>query len=179
MPYTVADARDLLIAATLSPDPVLYIDDRWLYDAVDDLSAPKDLDLGKIGNQVLREGTDLTLAGCSWGTQLAMEAAETLASEGVSAEVVDLRVLNPFDAAPLVASVEKTGRLIAIDASWRTCGVAGEAIARVSEQLDPRGWKARPQRVTLPDAPAPSSKVLEKIYYPTVETVLTAARASL
>lgn len=179
MPYTVADARDLLIAATLSPDPVLYIDDRWLYDAVDTLPEPKDLDLNQVGNQILNQGSDVTLAGCSWGTHLAVQAADALALEGISAEVVDLRVLNPFDATPLVSSVAKTGRLVVVDASWRTCGIASEAVSRAFEGVRPEDWKASPQRVTLPDAPAPSSKVLEEAYYPTVETVLTAARATL
>lgn len=176
MPYTAADARDLLIAATLSPDPVLYIDDRWLYDMEEDLPPAKDLDLLSLSNEVIREGTDITLCGCSWGTKLAMDTADALEAEGISAEVVDLRILNPFDAKALIASVEKTGRLIAIDASWRTCGTAGEAIARVAEALDPRDWKAKPQRVTLPDAPAPSSSALEKIYYPKTEAIVAMAR---
>ena len=177
MPATVADARDLLIAATLSPDPVLYIDDRWLYDQEDDLPPAHDLDLTRMGNQVLREGSDITLAACSWGTKLSLDAAEMLATEGISAEVVDLRILNPFDAAPLIASVEKTGRLLAVDASWKTCGVAGEAMARVAEALDPRAWKARPRRITLPDAPAPSSRVLEELYYPVANTVAAQAKS--
>lgn len=179
MPYTVADARDLLIAATLCPDPVLYIDDRWLYSQTAELEPARDLDLAMLGNQVLLEGADVTLAGCSWGTDLAMCAAKILQERGISAEVVDLRILNPLDAEPLIRSVEKTGRLVAVDVSWRTCGIAGEALARVSEALEPRAWKARPRRVTLPDAPAPSSKVLEDIYYPSVDEVVEAARATL
>jgi pyruvate dehydrogenase E1 component beta subunit len=176
MPYTAADARDLLIAATLCPDPVLYIDDRWLYDLEEDLPPAKDIDLTQIKNEVIRSGTDVTLAGCSWGTHLAMEAAEILAEQGVSAEVVDLRILNPFDAKALIQSVKKTGRLVAIDASWKTCGVAGEAIARVSESLAPSNWRAKPERITLPDAPAPSSKALEKDYYPKANEVVAAAQ---
>lgn len=179
MPYTTADARDLLIAATLCPDPVLYIDDRWLYEQKADLQPARDLDLRDIGNQILREGSDVTLAGCSWGTHLAMEAAEVLEAEGISAEVIDLRILNPFDAVPLITSVEKTGRLVAVDASWATCGVAGEAIARVAEAVSPTTWKAAPMRITLPDAPAPSSSALEAIYYPKVEAVVNAARAGI
>lgn len=179
MPCTVVDARDMLIAATLCPDPVLYIDDRWLYGQEAELPPAADIDLATLGNQVLREGTDVTLAGCSWGTELAMRSAEVLAGQGVCAEVVDLRILNPLDDEPLIRSVEKTGRLVAIDASWRTCGMAGEALARTSEALEPAVWKARPRRVTLPDAPAPSSKVLEDIYYPSVEDVVDAARSTL
>ena len=176
MPYTVRDARDLLIAATLSPDPVLYIDDRWLYDQEDDLSPAKDIDLLTLGNQVLREGDTITLAGCSWGTQLAMDAAELLKLSGIDAEVIDMRILNPFDAKPLIKSVEKTGRLIAIDVSWKTCGIASEAITRVSEAILPSAWKSSPQRITLPDSPAPSSSKLEEIYYPKMEAVAEMAK---
>lgn len=179
MPSTVADARDLLIAATLSPDPVLYIDDRWLYDQEQDLPEPRDLDLRNIRNQVLRAGTDITIAGCSWGTKLALDAADELASLGISAEVVDLRVLNPFDAQPLIDSVRKTGRLLAVDASWQTCGIAGEAIARAAECLDPTEWKCAAKRITLPDAPAPSSKALEDIYYPKVGEVVEMSQSML
>jgi pyruvate dehydrogenase E1 component beta subunit len=130
-----------------------------------------------MGNQVLREGSDITLAACSWGTKLALDAAELLSTEGISAEVVDMRILNPFDAAPLISSVEKTGRLLAVDASWKTCGVAGEVMARVAEALYPSAWKARPRRITLPDAPAPSSRVLEEIYYPVANTVAVQAKS--
>tara|TARA_R110002126_G_scaffold41477_1_gene120547 strand:- start:1988 stop:2974 length:987 start_codon:yes stop_codon:yes gene_type:complete len=179
MPHSVKDARDLLIAATLSPDPVLYIDDRWLYENTDQLEPAKDIDLLQIKNEVIREGSDVTLAGCSWGTQLALEAADELAKIGISAEVVDLRVLNPFDAEALIGSVSKTGRLIAIDASWKTCGISSEAITRVSEAIEPQLWKSKPVRISLPDAPAPSSKVLEDIYYPKPKMVTDAAKEML
>ena len=179
MPYSAQDARDLLIAATLSPDPVLYIDDRWLYETEASLEPAKAVALHDFSNDVIRAGEQVTIAGCSWGTKLAMDAATRLADEGISAEVVDLRILNPFDAKALVSSVEKTGRLVAVDASWKTCGIASEAITRVTEALDPAHWNARPSRVTLPDAPAPSSKALEDIYYPDVNTVIDHVKATL
>lgn len=174
MPATVADARDLLIASVLSPDPVLYIDDRWLYEKEDDLPPAQDIDLTSLKNPILREGRDITLAGCSWGTELAMKAAERLEDDGISAEVVDMRILNPFDDQNLIDSVSKTGRLLAVDASWQTCGVSSEIITRTAMAVDPTVMKARPERITLPDAPAPSSKALEKIYYPKIEDVVQA-----
>jgi len=97
----------------------------------------------------------------------------------VSAEVVDLRVLNPFDPTPVVESVRKTGRMLAVDGSWRTCGMSAEIIASVVEHLAPGELRAAPRRITLPDAPAPSSRVLEKIYYPDVDQVAFAAQASM
>lgn len=175
MPATVTDARDLLIAATLSPDPVLYIDDRWLYDQVDELPAATDKSLADFGNQILREGTDITLAGASWTTALALEAAGILEDHGISAEVVDHRILNPFDPAALVQSTKKTGRLLAIDGSWATCGLSSEIVARAAEGCQPSDFKTAPRRICLPDAPAPSSRTLEKLYYPTAEMVAEAA----
>lgn len=176
MPATPSDARDLLIAAVQSPDPVLYVDDRWLYDWSADLPPPADVDLTTLGPQVLREGADVTLAGASYSVRLAMDAAEILAAEGLSCEVVDQRILNPFDGGTVAASVRKTGRLIAIDGSWSTCGLAGEIIASVSERLAPGAWRAAPARITLPAAPAPTSRPLEAAYYPTAVEVAEAVR---
>lgn len=176
MPSSVADARDLLIAATLSPDPVVYIDDRWLYDRTDDIGEPRDVALSDMKNHVIREGADVTLAASSYSTYLAEQAAERLDAEGISAEVVDLRILNPFDSEALVASVEKTGRLLAVDGGWATCGLSAEILARAAEAVDPRAWRTRPARLTLPDAPAPTASNLEKLYYPDVNTVMRAVR---
>jgi acetoin:2,6-dichlorophenolindophenol oxidoreductase subunit beta len=175
MPATVRDARDLLIAATLSPDPVLYIDDRWLYAQREDLPPPTDVDLNRIGNQILRPGSDITLAGCSWATLLNMQAADALAAKGISAEVVDCRILNPFDRRPLVDSVAKTGRLLAVDGSWATCGMSAEILASAVEGVTPGAWKSTPKRIALADSPAPTSVPLEKLYYPDVDEVVEAA----
>ncbi len=172
MPYTVKDARDLLIAATLSKDPVLYIDDRWLYETTGVISDAIEKDLSQVENVVIRDGVDITLVGNSFGTFLAEEAAKIISKREISCEVVDLRILNPFDSKALIKSVNKTGRLLAIDVSWKTCGIAGEAIARVVEKIKPSKIKCSPQRITLPNAPAPSSAKLEKIYYPSVDIIL-------
>ena len=176
MPATVADARDLLIAAVLSDGPVLYIDDRWLYEQTCELGPAVELDLAKEGPRVLRHGTDVTLAAASYSTKLCLDAAAELAGEGISAEVVDLRVINPFKREALVRSVRKTGRLLAVDGSWSTCGLAAEIVACAAEELAPREWRAQPGRVTLPDAPAPTSRALEEIYYPTAAQVAARAR---
>jgi pyruvate/2-oxoglutarate/acetoin dehydrogenase E1 component len=177
MPATVADARDLLIASVLCDDPVIYIDDRWLYSQTDDLGPVKELNLCEQGPRCLLAGSDLTIVGSSYATLLAVQAAGMLADEGIHAEVIDLRVLNPFDPSVVVKSVLKTGRLLVVDGSWRTCGMSAEVITSTFERLSPRDWRCAPARVTLPDAPAPTSRVLEKIYYPTVEHVVYAARS--
>jgi pyruvate/2-oxoglutarate/acetoin dehydrogenase E1 component len=176
MPSSVADARDLLIAATLSPDPVVYIDDRWLYEREGEVGPVRDIDLDSIRNEVIRPGEHVTIAASSYSTYLAEQAAELLAADGIDAEIVDLRVLNPFDAEALIQSVSKTGRLLAVDGGWATCGLSAEIIARAAEAVSPTAWRARPARLTLPDAPAPTAKNLEKLYYPDVGAVAAAAR---
>jgi pyruvate dehydrogenase E1 component beta subunit len=98
-------------------------------------------------------------------------------SSSIEAEVIDLRVVAPLEVEAVVKSVRKTGRLCVVDGSWANCGLAGEVIASVVERLNPGDLRAPPRRVTLPAAPAPTSRVLEKIYYPTAETVASAVRS--
>ena len=175
MPATVADARDLLIASVLCPDPVIFIDDRWLYDLEDDLPPLIERSLALERPQCLRAGSDLTIVASGFSTRLATQAAEQLQQHGVSAEVIDLRVLNPFYPESIIASVLKTGRLLVLDGSWSPCGMAGEVIASVVESISPAALKNPPARITLPFSPAPSSRVLEKAYYPTVAMVMSQA----
>jgi len=165
MPSTPADARDLLISAVLCDDPVVYIDDRWLYGLEASLPPVVERPLEEEGPRVTRAGTDVTLVGVSYSAAQCFSAHEILKSQGISAEVIDLRVLNPLDTTLIAESVEKTGRLCVVDGAWRTCGLAGEVIARVVESLPPRMLRASPMRLTLPDAPAPTSSALESSYY--------------
>lgn len=173
MPATAKDARDLLIASVLSDGPVLYIDDRWLYEESEILPEPTDINIRDIRPVLRKEGSDITFVAASYSVKLALEAAKQLEdTQGISAEVIDLRIINPLDRELMVESVKKTGRLLAIDGGWATCGLAGEIIASVCEEISPTKWKSMPQRITLPDAPAPTSKSLEQIYYPTKERVI-------
>lgn len=179
MPYTPTDARDLLIASTLSDDPVLYIDDRWLY-AEECLDVPvRELDLRAIGPQCLRAGKDVTLVGSGYSSHLCMIAAMQLEAIHISGEVFDLRVLNPLDCGVIARSVEKTGLLVVVDGSWSNCGMSAEVIAQVCERISPGALRAAPQRVTLPAAPAPTSKPLEASYYPTAGLVFDTAKRLL
>lgn len=176
MPATVADARDLLIASVICPDPVVYLDDRWLYDLTDELPPICESDLRTQGPKCLAEGGDLTIVAAGYSVQLALRSREELGKLGVGAEVIDIRVLNPLRTDLIVDSVTKTGRLLVVDGGWRTCGISGEVIACVAERVPASAWRGLPLRVTLPDAPAPTSRVLEKIYYPSVEQVVSAAK---
>ena len=175
-PATPADARDLLIAATLSDDPVVYIDDRWLYDLDADIGVPHPVDLDKIEPQVLRAGTDVTLVGFSWSTRLISDAADQLERDGISAEVVDLRVLNPLRLDTVMASVAKTRRLVVVEGDWSSCGVAAEVICQCITELGPTSFSSPPIRINLAPSPAPTSRPLEALYYPKVEDVVRAAR---
>ena len=175
MPATVADARDLLIASVLCPDPVIFIDDRWLYDLEDDLPPVIERSLALERPQCLIAGSDLTIVASGFSTKLAMQVAEQLQQQGVSAEVIDLRVLNPFYPESIIASVTRTGRLLVLDGGWSSCGMAGEVIASVVERIAPVALKKSPVRVTLPFSPAPTSRVLEKAYYPTAAMAVSKA----
>ncbi len=174
MPATARDARDLLIASVLSDDPVLYIDDRWCYESEEEMSAPTDVSLAEQGPVVRRAGKDLTLVGCGYTTLLNLQAAEALAKDGVEAEVIDLRILNPLKLDVVYASAAKTKRLLVTDGDWRSCGLAGEVIASVVEA---NPLQVRCARITHPDAPAPTSKPLEQAFYFTAADVVQAARA--
>jgi len=175
MPATVSDARDLLVASVLCKDPVVYIDDRWLYEQSDDLPPVTELDLRLEGPRCIAEGEDLTIVASGFSTKLAVDARLELHALGKSVEVVDIRVLNPFDPRPILESVLKTKRLLVVDGGWRNSGFSAEVIASVVESIPPNKLKCRPQRVTLPAAPAPTSRVLEAAYYPTSNSVAQSA----
>jgi len=165
MPATAQDARDLLIASVLSPDPVVYIDDRWLYSETQELAPIIEMNLSNIEPVCLKNGDDLTIVGSGFTTKQALKVSEELAEKSISVEVIDLRILNPFHPATLIKSVEKTGRLLVLDGGWRSCGMASEVIASVVENLEPSSLKSKPQRITLPSTPAPTSKFLEEKYF--------------
>jgi len=179
MPSSVADARDLLIASVLSNDPVMYIDDRWLYEQEEYLPPIKEIQLFLQGPKCIIEGSDITVVGSSYTTLLAKEAAEILKSEGISAEIIDIRVLNPFDPLAIINSVNKTGRLVVVDSGTKTGGFASEVITSICETIDVKTLKCPPTRVTLENAPAPTSKFLEKDYYITKEDVVRAVKEQL
>jgi len=176
MPSTVADARNLLIASVLCNDPVMYIDDRWLYDQEDELPPVQELKLSSQRPIISSEGSDLTVVASGHSSLLARMAAEQLEYDDISVEVIDIRVLNPFYADEIVESVKKTRRLLVVDSGWVSGGFSAEIIAKVVEQLPVNCLRKPPIRVALPDAPAPTSRVLEKAYYTSVDDVVGAVK---
>jgi len=175
MPSSVSDARDLLIASVLCNDPVVFIDDRWLYSLQENLLPVTEIQLSEQGPQIVKAGSDITLVGIGFSSKLCSDAALILAKNGIEAEVIDIRILNPFHSTLIIQSVLKTGRLLVVDGGWSPAGFAGEVIASVSEQITPISFKSSPGRVTIPFAPAPASKTLEDSYYPSATDVVTSA----
>jgi pyruvate/2-oxoglutarate/acetoin dehydrogenase E1 component len=174
MPVTAYDAKGLLIAAIRDPNPVIFVDDRWLYDVED--SVPEKIYEVPIGKGIVRrKGSDLTLVAASFLAHESLKVARELAREKIDVEMIDLRTIKPLDQRLILNSVKKTGRLVIADGGWKTCGIAAEIAALVSET----GFdylKAPIKRVTLPDHPAPASNALEKAYYPTVVIIAQAVR---
>ena len=166
MPSSVKDARDMLIASALSRDPVIYIDDRWLYDQTDQLGEIEVKDIKDFKPKIVSKGNDITIAATSYSFFLAKKASKILLTEGITAELIDIRTLNPFDPKTIVKSVAKTGRLAVIDGGWKNSGFSSEVISSVLEKISLGRLLKNPLRITLPDAPAPSSRGLEEIYYP-------------
>jgi len=172
MPATVEDARDLLISSVLCNDPVIYIDDRWLYETEQNIPPIKVKLLKNQGPKILTSGKDITLVGIGFTTHLCMQAEKKLRRKGYSAEVIDVRVLNPFKINKISKSVAKTKCILVVDGGWQTCGFSSEILARLFETIDFRLLKSPPSRITLPDTPAPASKSLEKYYYANVDDVV-------
>jgi pyruvate dehydrogenase E1 component beta subunit len=176
-PATPADAKGMLKTAIRSDNPVLFIENLALYNTVGpvpegDYTVP----FGKA--RVAREGRDLTIIGHSRTVLTAMDAANTLAQEGIEAEVIDLRSLRPLDVDTPVASVRKTTRAIVVGEDWRSYGVSAEIAATIQEQafdfLD-----APIARIATAEVPMPYSKPLEAAALPSARAVVEAARAML
>ena len=172
MPSTVADARDLLIASVLCKDPVLYIDDRWLYEQEADLPAIVELDLKDQKPQISLEGTDITIVASGHSSYLARKASEKLKSLNIFPEIIDVRVLNPLYIYDIVKSVKKTKKLVVVDPGWVSSGFSAELVAKVVENIEANCLTSPPVRVALQDAPAPTASVLEKEYYTSVEDII-------
>jgi pyruvate dehydrogenase E1 component beta subunit len=177
MPATPADAKGLLLAAVEDPNPVLYIDDRWLYAMRGPVpEEPYQTPIGEAA--VRRAGRDVTIVGISWMAAQALEAAEVLAGQGIEAEVIDLRSLKPWDQSRVLDSVRRTGRLIVADGGWRTAGAAAEIAATIAAEAF-HDLDAPVERVTLPDTPAPTSRAEEQAYYPGPSAIVEAAYRAL
>jgi len=174
MPSTPYDAKGLMIEAIRDPNPVVFIDDRWLHNIED--VVPEEVYGVEIGKGVVRrEGKDITLIATSFMAHESMKAVQELEKEGIDVEFIDPRTVKPIDQDLILKSVMKTGRLLVVDGGWKTCGLAAEISAMVSESVF-EYLKAPIKRVTLPDCPAPASAELEKEFYKYSEDVVKAVK---
>ena len=179
-PSNGPDLKGLLKSAIRDDNPVLCFEDATLWGRRGRGPAPEAEDhLVPLGvASIPRAGTDLTIVGIAGGVRLALDAAEQLAEEGISAEVVDPRTLVPMDWDTILSSVARTGHLVVVDPANRTCSAASEISAQVVEHCFD-ALQAPIIRVTTDDVHVPFSPVLEKQIYPNVEKVVAAARRAL
>ncbi|MBU2581313.1 MAG: alpha-ketoacid dehydrogenase subunit beta [Alphaproteobacteria bacterium] len=180
-PSNAYDAKGLMTTAIRDDNPVIYMFHKglqgmgWLgTEPGATVHVPEEayeIPFGKAA--VVRKGTDVTIVGVGMGVHHSLKAADKLAAQGVSAEVIDLRTLVPLDRDTVFNSVAKTGRLIVVDEDYKSYGVTGEIIATIAER-DVSVLKASPQRVAYPDIPIPFTRPMEQFALPNPDKILVA-----
>ena len=174
-PWSAADAKGLLKSAIRDPNPVIFLENEMLYGQSFEVPQDKDwiVPIGKA--KVVRKGSQVTITAFSRMVGVALEAAELLAKEGIDAEVIDLRTIRPLDTATIVASVQKTNRLVSVEEGWPFAGIGSEMAAVIMEQafdyLD-----APVARVAGVDVPMPYAANLEKLALPQAAQIAEAAK---
>jgi acetoin:2,6-dichlorophenolindophenol oxidoreductase subunit beta len=175
MPAFPDDCKGLMVAAIRDPNPVLFLEDMYLYHAIRG-EVSDELYETPIGQaRVVRQGKDATVIATGWYVHKSLAAARQLAQDGIELEVVDPRTLAPLDLETILASVEKTGRVVTAHESWKTGGAGAEISAEIVEQ----GFqylKAPIIRVGAPNAPIPIPKPLRDVFLPDVEDIVQAVR---
>ena len=177
-PYDAADAKGLLKAAIRCEDPVVFLENELLYGRSYEVPMGDDhvLPIGKA--RIMREGTDVTIVSYSIGVGLSLEAADRLAEDGISAEVIDLRTIRPLDKTTVLASLAKTNRLVVAEEGWPTCSVGSEILAICMEEgfddLD-----APVLRITNEDVPMPYAANLEKAMLVNADKIVAGVRRTL
>ncbi|GAB4420310.1 MAG: transketolase C-terminal domain-containing protein [Bacteriovoracaceae bacterium] len=165
-PSSAFEAKGLLLSAIKDANPVIFIEHRWLHHTISHV--PQEvyqLELDQC--KIVQEGKDITIVTNSSMYVESLKATQYLESEGVSVELIDLRSIAPLDYSTIKKSLMKTQRLVVVDGSWRHLGIAGEILARVSEDEEVQ-LKRNPKRITWPDHSIPSSPSLAAEFYPGV-----------
>ncbi|NVK18088.1 MAG: pyruvate dehydrogenase complex E1 component subunit beta [Methylocystaceae bacterium] len=175
-PYSAEDAKGLLKAAVRDPNPVIVLENEVLYGKKFVCPTDEDFTIPFGKAKIERAGTDVTLVGYSISVGWALEAAEKLAEEGISAEVINLRSLRPLDTHTIIESVKKTNRLVTVEEGWAYANIGSEISSQVMEHafdyLD-----APVTRVAGADVPMPYAANLEKLALPTVPDIVAASKA--
>ncbi len=173
-PYDAADAKGLLKSAIRDPNPVIFLENEITYGW--SFEVPEGEHLVPIGKALVRRpGTDVTIVAFSICVKHALDAAEKLQAEGISAEVIDLRTLRPLDKQAIIDSVRKTHRLISVEEGWPVAGIGSEIAAIAMEELFDE-LDAPMARVTGKDVPLPYAANLEKLALPTPDDIVETAR---
>jgi pyruvate/2-oxoglutarate/acetoin dehydrogenase E1 component len=172
-PATPADAKGLLRASIRDDNPVLFVEHRGLYWSRGDAEDDAPMSIGKA--VVRRPGKDVTILAISKMLGVALQAAESLASDGIEAEVIDPRTLAPLDMPTILESVGRTGKLVVVHEAVQTGGIGAEIAARVQEAAF-SDLKAPVLRVGGPDTPVPASDKLEALFVPTKDDVIDAVK---
>ena len=171
-PATASDAKGLLLASIFDDNPVVFLEHRWLHNVEGEV-AEGDFRVPLGQAQYLRKGDALTVVSFSYMTIEALHALDALEREGVSCDLVDLRTISPMDWPAIFDSVQKTGRILALDTANAAYSVAGKIVARVSRECF-GALKQAPQILALPDFPSPTSPALTKEYYSDAEDIYQA-----
>ncbi len=186
VPSNPADAKGLMTSAIRDDNPVVYMFHKgvmglpWMAKNPRSIGpVPEGEQLVEIGKAaVAREGTDVTVVTISLSVHHALDVAEKLESDGISAEVIDLRSLVPLDREAIRTSVAKTGRLVVVDEDYLSFGMSGEVVATVTD-VDPGMFRAAPVRVAVPDVPIPYARPLEYAVLPRQDRIEAAIRQTL
>jgi len=175
MPSTPADAKGMIKSAIRANDPVLFIENIFLYHGIKDVVRDSDyvVPLGKAN--VVRPGRDVTVVAYGRTVRTAVSAATRLAAEGIELEVIDLRTLAPFDKNAIVESVRKTGRLLTVHEAWVRGGLGAEIVSQVTESAFSY-LKASPRRIGAPAIPIPFAEPLRDAVIPTVAAIVREVR---
>lgn len=177
MPTTPADAKGLLTQAIRDDDPVLFFEHKALYGVKGEV--PDGDYMIPFGHaELIRSGEHATIVACGLMTSFAARAADELAQEGISCDVIDLRTTSPLDEEAILDSVEQTGRLIVVDESPPRCSLATDISALVAEKAF-ASLKAPPAMVTAPHSPIPFARELESAYLPSPAKIVAAVRKTL
>jgi pyruvate dehydrogenase E1 component beta subunit len=174
-PWNAADAKGLLRAAIRDPNPVIFLENEIMYGQTFECPVDEDFILPLGQAKVERAGSDVTIVAFSVMVGVAMKAAETLAGQGISAEVINLRTIRPLDIATIVASVKKTNRIVCVEEGWPFAGIGAEIAMQVTEHCF--DWlDAPPVRVHGLDVPLPYAANLEKLCLPQPDWIVDAVK---
>ncbi len=168
-PSNPYDAKGLLLSAIRDPNPVVYVEHFSLYST--ECVVPENdymLPIGK--SSIVRSGQDITIVAMSYMVEIALRVAEELFLIGINAEVVDIRTVSPLDSMPIISSAIKTSRVLILDIGWTFSGISAEIVALIHESNNSQR-KIYTKRIGLPHLPCPTSKILEDVYYPSIDLI--------